>query len=85
MNGSVDTVQVNVDDVKQNLLLYLQRAQAGEAFVVVTAGEPLAEIRPVTLPTKLMRPAGLCAGEFRVPDDFNDPLPEHVVQEFEGR
>ena len=31
------------------------------------------------------RPFGLCAGEFTVPDDFDDPLPEHVIEEFEGR
>ena len=32
-----------------------------------------------------LRPFGLCAGEFTVPDDFDDPLPEHVLREFEGR
>lgn len=31
------------------------------------------------------RPFGLCAGEFTVPDDFDDPLPEQVLREFEGR
>ena len=30
------------------------------------------------------RPFGLCAGEFTVPDDFDDPLPEQVLREFEG-
>lgn len=30
------------------------------------------------------RPFGLCAGEFTIPDDFDDPLPEHVLREFEG-
>ena len=31
------------------------------------------------------RPFGLCAGEFVVPDDFDDPLPDHVLDAFEGR
>jgi hypothetical protein len=31
-----------------------------------------------------LRPAGLCAGEFTVPDDFNDPLPGDVQRTFEG-
>ena len=30
------------------------------------------------------RPFGLCAGEFTVPDDFDGPLPEQVLREFEG-
>jgi len=31
------------------------------------------------------RPVGLCAGEFVVPDDFDDPLPENLLREFEGQ
>ena len=31
-----------------------------------------------------LRPAGLCAGEFTVPDDFNDPLPGDGQRTFEG-
>jgi len=31
------------------------------------------------------RPMGLAKGLFTVPDDFNDPLPEDVVQSFDGR
>ena len=32
-----------------------------------------------------LRPFGLCAGEFTVPDDFDHPLPEHILKEFEGK
>jgi predicted DNA-binding antitoxin AbrB/MazE fold protein len=31
------------------------------------------------------RPYGLCAGEFTVPDDFDQPLPEKILSDFEGR
>jgi hypothetical protein len=31
-----------------------------------------------------LRPYGLCVGEFIVPDDFNDPLPETVLALFES-
>ncbi|MEG3438335.1 hypothetical protein V0288_14490 [Pannus brasiliensis CCIBt3594] len=34
---------------------------------------------------KPLRPFGLCAGEFTVPDDFDEPLPEEILQEFEGK
>lgn len=30
------------------------------------------------------RPIGLCAGEFQVPDDFDAPLPEDVIDRFEA-
>lgn len=32
-----------------------------------------------------LRPAGLAIGEFTVPDDFDDPLPEEIIRGFEGR
>lgn len=31
------------------------------------------------------RPIGLAKGQFTVPDDFNAPLPEDVLQMFEGK
>ena len=31
------------------------------------------------------RPIGLAKGQFTVPDDFNTPLPEDVLQTFEGK
>lgn len=35
--------------------------------------------------TSSRRPFGLCKGEFLVPDDFDDPLPEKILGEFEGQ
>lgn len=29
------------------------------------------------------RPSGLCKGQFTVPDDFDDPLPEEILRDFE--
>jgi antitoxin (DNA-binding transcriptional repressor) of toxin-antitoxin stability system len=71
--------------MKRDFPVYLRRVEAGEMFVIVKAGRPLAEIKPVAAAPKPLRPFGLCAGEFRVPDNFDDPLPEAIVQEFEGR
>jgi hypothetical protein len=31
------------------------------------------------------RPIGLAKGQFTVPNDFNAPLPEDVLQAFEGK
>ena len=33
---------------------------------------------------KELRPFALCAGEFIVPSDFNDQLPEDILHDFEG-
>ena len=35
--------------------------------------------------TEELRPYGLGAGEFTVPDDFDAPLPDDLLDAFEGR
>jgi prevent-host-death family protein len=82
---SFPAVKVSVDEIRRDLSAYLSRVEAGETVVIVKAGEPLAELRPITPASKPVRPFGLCAGEFVVPDGFDDPLPESTVQEFEGQ
>jgi predicted HTH domain antitoxin len=45
--------------------------------------EPIAGLSGKELKGNL-RPHGLCAGEFSVPDDFDEPLPDRIIAEFEG-
>ncbi len=76
-------VQVSVDEIKQGLSAYLPCVEAGETVVIMKEGRPLAEFKPVASTFKPLRPFGLCSGEFIVPDDFDDPLPKNIIQEFE--
>ena len=75
---------ISVQDVERDLPAFLRRIQAGESFLVMSGGQPLAEVHPVSPPVTEPRPFGLCAGQFRVPADFDQPLPEDIVKEFEG-
>ena len=77
--------RVTVDDIKRDPLKYLNQVEAGESFVIVQADKAIAELKPITSTNKQLRPFGLCAGEFTVPDDFDEPLPEEIVNAFEGR
>ena len=76
--------QVSVEEIQRDLSAYLQRVEAGETLVIVRAGHPVAEIKPVMTGAKTLRPSGLCAGEFTVPEDFDAPLPEDILNAFEG-
>lgn len=78
-------VQVSVDEIKQDLSIYLPRVEAGETVIIIKDGKPLAEFKPVIKTSKLLRPFGLYIGEFIVPDDFDAPLPEDIIQRFEGQ
>ena len=77
--------RVTVDDIKRDPLKYLNQVEAGESFVIIQADKAIAELKPITSTNKQLRPFGLCAGEFTVPDDFDEPLPEEIVNAFEGR
>ena len=35
-------------------------------------------------PSSALRPYGLCAGDFIVPENFNQSLPEDIIREYEG-
>lgn len=78
---------IMLEDIQSDFLGYLRRVEAGETLLVVRDDEPVAEIKPVSRdPTmQQLRPAGLSAGEFSVPDDFDAPLPDDVHSAFEGR
>lgn len=76
---------VTIDEIQQNLTGYLQEVAAGESIIIMQAGKPIAEIKPVSPTFEPIRPYGLCTGEFIVPDDFDSPLPEDILNIFEGK
>jgi antitoxin (DNA-binding transcriptional repressor) of toxin-antitoxin stability system len=76
---------ISLEDVQRDPLGYFRRVEAGESLLVVRDDRPVAEIKPVQARPTEPRPFGLCAGEFTVPADFDQPLPEDVLREFEGQ
>jgi antitoxin (DNA-binding transcriptional repressor) of toxin-antitoxin stability system len=76
---------ISIQDVQRDPLGCLRRVEDGETLIVLRGEHPVAEIKPVAPPSLQPRPFGLCAGQFTVPDDFDQPLPEEILEEFEGR
>ena len=78
--------RVTVDELARDPLALLGRAEAGETIVVTRTDKPIAEIRPIDEPESTSPPPfGLAKGDFVVPDDFNAPLPDDLLDAFEGR
>jgi antitoxin (DNA-binding transcriptional repressor) of toxin-antitoxin stability system len=75
---------ISVQEIQSDPASFFRRVKAGEAFVVVQDERPLAEVRPLTAAATQPRPFGLCAGQFKMPADFDQPLPEDILQQFEG-
>jgi len=78
-------VIVDADKIASDLGSCLEKVEHGESFVIAIHNRPIAELRPTDLQCKNPRPFGLCAGEFQVPDDFDAPLPDEILADFESR
>lgn len=82
-------VRISLDHMSRDPGRYFRDVEAGETIVVTRGGQPVAEIRPMAMadkqPPHSPRPVGLAAGDFRVPDDFDAPLPADVLDSFEAR
>lgn len=76
---------LSIEEVKSDLERIIVRVQGGETVIVTRSDHPVAEIAPVSHAAKATRPFGLCKGEFVVPDDFDDPLPDDMIRSFEAR
>lgn len=77
-------MKATVKELQAEAAEILHRVMDGETVTIFEAGRAVAEMRPLT-ETASLRPIGLAAGEFIVPDDFDDPLPEDILDAFEGR
>ena len=73
---------VNIYEAKTRLSQLVEAAAAGEDVVIARAGRPVARLTRVQKARK--RRLGLLDGRFRIPDDFNRPLPDEVVRAFEN-
>ncbi len=72
-----DKAIAELKPITSNKLWRLAHAQAAQQMMEI-------ELPPITS-SKQLRPYGLCAGEFTVPDDFDAPLPEDLLSAFEGK
>ena len=72
---------VGVHEAKTHLSALLRRVAAGEEIEITSGGRPIARLVPID--SRPRRHFGSDAGRFTVRDDFNDPLPDDVLADFE--
>jgi hypothetical protein len=77
-------IKVAIEDLEKNIPFILQHIEAGDSFLILKGQRPMGEFRPLHSPSLALRPYGLCAGDFVVPEDFNQSLPEDIIREYEG-
>ncbi len=74
---------VSVLEAKTHLSRLLRCVAAGEEIVIARRDRPIARLVPIgDRPTFT---PGQFAGRIRVSDDFEEPLPEDILDAFEAR
>jgi prevent-host-death family protein len=74
--------EVTIHEAKTHLSRLLRRVSAGETIVIMRGRKPVARLAP--LESRTSRELGFDKGTVKVAADFDAPLPEDVLRDFEG-
>ena len=72
--------QFGVHEAKTHFSQLLLRVAAGEGIVITRGREPVARLVPIEASPK--RRLGFARDEFKIPDDFDAPLPDEILDDF---
>ncbi len=70
---------VSIHEAKTQLSRLSRRVSAGEEIIIAKDGKPVARLVPVSDPRRL----GTDKGRFVIPPDFDAPLPDDGLADFE--
>jgi prevent-host-death family protein len=75
------SMTVGVHAAKTNFSRLLHRVEAGEEILITRGSQPVARIVPAQ--PRQARELGIDRGLVRIGEDFDAPLPEAILAEFE--
>lgn len=74
---------VSLYEAKTHLSSLVERAASGDEIVITKSGKPRARLVPLE-DTRALRKRGRGKGAWHVSDDFDAPLPDDLLDAFEG-
>lgn len=74
---------INIHEAKTHLSKLIETAINGEETIIAKAGKPVAKLIPIGI-TKPKRRFGGLKGSIKIADDFDAPLPDNTISDFEG-
>ncbi len=75
---------VNMHEAKTHLSRLVEKAAAGEPFIIAKAGKPMVKVSAVEA-TPVHQRFGFLRGEGSVPDDFDRMCQEEIEEMFYGK
>ncbi len=83
-------LQLNINEVKTHISATISKVMAGEAVISCKRNKPVVELRAIA-PENTRRLEKRIAGygarkypDFKLPDNFNDSLPDEILTYFTG-
>ena len=78
----------NIHEAKTHFSKLVEQAASGKEIIIAKAGKPVAKL--VSIDSNIRhsnaeRKLGLLAGQMTLREDFYDPLPDDIIDAFEGR
>jgi prevent-host-death family protein len=74
--------QVNIHDAKTQLSKLVERAAAGEAFIIAKAGKPMVKVVPLAAGEASAPRLGFMSGVIAAPDDFDTMGADIIADQF---
>ena len=78
-------IGLNIGRAKAHLSKYLAKVKRGETILLCKRNVPIAEIRRIKPENHRPRPIGLDKDRLTIPTSFFDPLPDDLLDLFEGK
>lgn len=72
----------NIHEAKTHFSKIITQVEIGEEIIIAKAGKPVAKLIPIREKPK-SRISGTAKAKITLTEDFESPLPEDFVQEFE--
>lgn len=72
---------VNIHEAKTHFSKLVDSALHGNEIIIAMAGKPVAKLGPITQKPK--RKFGVMKGKIKVKKDFDEPLSEDLLKDFE--
>ena len=75
--------QINLAEAKAKLSELVDAAARGDGTIIAKSGTPVAMLVPLDHQRSPRIKFGTLKGKIRIADNFDDPLPDDVLDEFE--
>lgn len=75
---------VSIHKAKKHLSMLLEEVSKGKDFVIAKTGKPMAKLTGFTVAKPIRKP-GYLKGRIKFADNFDAPLPDDLLDTFDGK